>query len=238
MNIGILFDKHAHEDIYRTGWGVSFLIDETILFDTGENGEWLLHNMKALDVDIAKISTVVISHDHWDHIGGLWDLLRKKPNMTVYGCPGFSREFKKKVQLTGARLVESGSPCDIAPGLSLSGEMAFVYKDVPMTEQALVLHSPIGLSIITGCAHPGVTNMVRNVMKQFPGKKISFVMGGFHLMRQDMDTIRHVVEEFKALGIEKTGPTHCSGDDAEKAFKDAYRDNFIPVVVGDVIVAA
>jgi 7,8-dihydropterin-6-yl-methyl-4-(beta-D-ribofuranosyl)aminobenzene 5'-phosphate synthase len=238
MNIRVLFDKLSHKSGYRTGWGVSFLIDETVLFDTGENGEWLLHNMRAMNVDIGRISTIVISHDHWDHTGGLWEFLRQKPDMTVYGCPGFSSEFKKKVQLTGARLVESGSPRDIAPGLSLSGEMPFVYKEVPMTEQALVLHSPIGISIITGCAHPGVTCMVRNVMEHFPGRKISLVTGGFHLMRQDMDTIRRAVKEFGELGIEKAGPTHCSGDDAEKVFKEAYGDNFMSVVVGDVIVTA
>lgn len=238
MNIQVLFDKFSRNDAYRTGWGVSFLVNETVLFDTGENGDWLLHNMEAINIDIGKIDAVVISHDHWDHTGGLWELLRRKPDMTVYGCPGFSSEFKEKVQRTGARLVESGSLRDIAPGISLSGEMPFVYKGVPMTEQALILHSPIGLSIITGCAHPGITSMVRNVMARFPDMKISLVMGGFHLMRQDMDTIRRVVEEFKELGIEKTAPTHCSGDDAEKVFKEAYGDNCMSVVVGDVIVAA
>ncbi|MFA5101478.1 MAG: MBL fold metallo-hydrolase, partial [Candidatus Omnitrophota bacterium] len=78
MNIKVLYDKNTTNKKLHTGWGVSFLIDDTILFDTGEKGESLLENMRSLGVDINKIEAVVLSHDHWDHTGGLWDLLKMK----------------------------------------------------------------------------------------------------------------------------------------------------------------
>ena len=46
MKIKILFDKDTKNKRLYTGWGVSFLIDEKILFDTGENGQWLMENME------------------------------------------------------------------------------------------------------------------------------------------------------------------------------------------------
>ena len=78
MKIQVLFDKDSEDKKLHIGWGVSFLIDDKILFDTGEKGEWLLENMRFLKVSIDKIEAIVISHDHWDHWGGLWDLLKIK----------------------------------------------------------------------------------------------------------------------------------------------------------------
>ena len=67
MKVKVLFDKVAGKKELITGWGVSFLIGDEVLFDTGENGEWLVKNIRELKVDIDKIKAVVISHDHWDH---------------------------------------------------------------------------------------------------------------------------------------------------------------------------
>ena len=106
MRIKVIFDKGALDKNLCTGWGVSFLVDDKILFDTGENGEWLLKNMRSLGVEIKKIEAVVISHDHWDHWGGLWEILKEKKGLKVYSCPGFSKEFKDKAKEAQAELIE------------------------------------------------------------------------------------------------------------------------------------
>ena len=46
MQIKILFDSVSLNNKFSTGWGVSFLIDEKILFDTGEKSAPLLKNIK------------------------------------------------------------------------------------------------------------------------------------------------------------------------------------------------
>ncbi len=65
--------------------GVAFYIEtpeKTILFDTGAKGNILLHNMKALDLDPDAIETIVLSHGHWDHSGGIIGLLKERTKDT------------------------------------------------------------------------------------------------------------------------------------------------------------
>jgi len=191
-----------------------------------------------MDVAVETIAAVVISHDHWDHSGGLWRLLEETTSPKEYACPGFSSLFRKKVKELGGRLIEASAMVQITPQVYASSELIGSYKETYLSERALVIDGTNGLSIITGCAHPGIVQMVREVQTHFSNKKISLVMGGFHLMRQSAHIINSVVKEFKELGIASVGPTHCSGDDAENAFRAAYKENFQPVMVGDVIVVA
>jgi len=61
-------------------WGFSCLVesdDQKILFDTGAKAEVLAGNMKKLGIDLFQIDAVFISHDHWDHTGGLAAVLEK-----------------------------------------------------------------------------------------------------------------------------------------------------------------
>ncbi len=53
-----------------------------ILFDTGQ-GKVLRHNARKLEVPLDTAQTVVISHGHFDHTGGLKDLLDTNEQMTV-----------------------------------------------------------------------------------------------------------------------------------------------------------
>jgi len=232
MRIKVIYDKSGLGENLHVGWGVSFLIDDKILFDTGEKGEWLLENMRALEVDINKIEAVVISHDHWDHWGGLWDLLQQRKGMRVYICPHFGREFKDKALALGADLIEMEKLTGIIQNVFSTGEIPGAYKGKYMAEQALVLKTKNGLTIITGCAHPGILKMVEKVQAKFPDEPIYLVLGGFHLMESDKRAVEIVAENFKKMNIIKSGPTHCSGDMAENIFKRYYERNFVPIKAG------
>jgi len=235
MQIKTIFDKSTLDKNLHTGWGVSFLVDDKILFDTGEKGEWLLENMRSLGVDIKKIEAAVISHDHWDHWGGLWDLLKERKGLKVYVCPGFSGEFKDKVKDAQAELIEAARFMEISRDIFITGEIAGDYHGKYMAEQALVLKTKNGLTVITGCAHPGILKMAENVKMEFPAEPMYLVLGGFHLMESDKRAIEIVAEDFKKMNIIKAGPTHCSGEMAEDIFRKYYGTDLVAIKVGQEV---
>lgn len=232
MEIKIIFDNTSLNKEFTPGWGFSCLIDKDILFDTGERSEYIFKNMENLDIDISKVEKVVISHDHWDHTGGLWDLLRKTEGIDVYGCPNFSEEFKKKVISFGANLILADKLTEVKQDIFTTGEIAGNYKGSFIAEQALLIKKKEGIIIITGCSHPGIVKIIKNIKESFPGEEINLVFGGFHLMDKDDRELELIVENFKELGIERVGPTHCTGYEAQVVFERAYKEDFIKITAG------
>ncbi|MFA5156686.1 MAG: MBL fold metallo-hydrolase [Candidatus Omnitrophota bacterium] len=208
------------------------MIDNKILFDTGEKGPWLIENMDYLGVDIAGIEAAVISHDHWDHTGGLWEILKERKGLKVFSCPGFNKEFKDKVKEAQAELIGAEKFMEISKDIFITGEIPGAYHGKYMPEQAVVLKTKNGLTIITGCAHPGILKIIEKVKTRFPAEPVYLVMGGFHFKESDRRAIEIAAENFKKMGIMKAGPTHCSGEVAEDIFKKCYEENFVPIKVG------
>ncbi len=235
MEIKILFDSVGKDKKLRVGWGFSCLIDNMILFDTGEKGEYLLNNIKQMHISIDNIKHVVISHDHWDHTGGLWELLKNKKELLVYVCAGFSREFKENVTKMKASLVEIKNMTEIQKNIFSTGEIKGTYNGKTISEQALVIKTKNGISIITGCAHPGILKIIKTVKVAFPDEILYLIMGGFHLIETDSRIINLLVSEFKKMEVKKVGPTHCSGNLAEEIFKVHYSKNFLSLRVGETL---
>ncbi len=235
MEIKIVFDNTNLNEKFIPGWGFSCLVNKTVLFDTGEKSEYLFKNMEALDIDISKIEKVVISHDHWDHTGGLWGLLEKKDGIDVYGCPNFSEEFKKKVVSLGGNLISVEELTAVKSDIFATGEIEGNYKGSFIAEQALVIKGSEGIIIITGCSHPGIVKIVKNVKENFPEETIFLVFGGFHLMNMDTREIELIVEKFLELKVQKVGPTHCTGYEAQVIFEKAYKEDFINIAAGKIL---
>ena len=235
MKVQILFNNETINKEFSRGWGFSCLVDSRVLFDTGENPKYLFNNMGIMDIDISGIEAVVISHDHWDHRGGLWELLNKRKQLKVYACIHFSREFKEKVRKLEGELIEADRFIEVSKDIFITGEISGEYQRQHIAEQALVVRTENGLSVITGCAHPGIVKMLEEVKKKFPKEQIYSVFGGFHLMDKNRRAIEIVVERFKEMQVKKAGPTHCSGKEAEKIFEEKYGINFISVKAGETL---
>ena len=57
------------------------------LFDTGQ-GPALVHNANVLGMDLTGLTTVVLSHGHYDHTGGLLEVLKLNPTIEIIAHPG------------------------------------------------------------------------------------------------------------------------------------------------------
>jgi 7,8-dihydropterin-6-yl-methyl-4-(beta-D-ribofuranosyl)aminobenzene 5'-phosphate synthase len=58
-------------------WGFAALVEvdgHRILFDTGAHAEVVYKNTRTLGIDLSTVPEVILSHSHWDHVGGLMTL--------------------------------------------------------------------------------------------------------------------------------------------------------------------
>jgi 7,8-dihydropterin-6-yl-methyl-4-(beta-D-ribofuranosyl)aminobenzene 5'-phosphate synthase len=125
-------------------WGFAALVEadgHRLLFDTGARPETVLANARELGVDLAGVSTVVLSHHHGDHTGGLLTLRRAlskaDPEALARAYVGDGiflprpgddgRETNETIALrgpykaTGARIIEVSRPTEVFPGAWLTG---------------------------------------------------------------------------------------------------------------------
>jgi len=216
MEALMIYDNYTINEKIIHGWGFSCLLDGHILFDTGEDGAKLMKNLNSLDVKLDDISDIVISHDHWDHQGGLWAILEKRPGINVYSCPGFSREYKDKVKGLGGNLIELEELTEISAGIYSTGEIIGTYKEELISEQVIICNTTEGMSVITGCAHPGIISIVERAIELFPNTKLNTLMGGFHLSKISEKEVKEVYGKLKSYGFKNYGGTHCTGDFARQ----------------------
>ena len=90
MRITIIYDNEVYEGQLTAKWGFSCLVEyngHNLLFDTGGDGSILIENMKKLNIDYKQIDTIFISHGHWDHSGGLAEILRLNEKAILYIPP-------------------------------------------------------------------------------------------------------------------------------------------------------
>ncbi len=212
-------------------WGISFIVGD-VLFDTFGRDVVFRKNIKKFKIDILKIKKVVISHDDWDHIAGLGNFLVRKPDVPVYICKNSAQSLKEIIKKSGNPLHEVDKLTEISPDIFSLGEQRVKTAHGVVCEQALAVRSDKGLSIITGCAHPGIVNIVKLAIREL--KEAPYlVCGGFHLKDDSQDEVMKVIYELGGLGVKKVIPLHCTGKVAQRSFRSIYADNCIDISAGD-----
>jgi 7,8-dihydropterin-6-yl-methyl-4-(beta-D-ribofuranosyl)aminobenzene 5'-phosphate synthase len=109
LRITILCENTAVPSGFIGEHGFSALIErgkQKILFDTGQ-GLGLLHNAELLGVDLSEINEVVLSHGHYDHTGGLKDLLHETNGVRITAHPHI---FKPKYARRNGQMRYIGIP--------------------------------------------------------------------------------------------------------------------------------
>jgi 7,8-dihydropterin-6-yl-methyl-4-(beta-D-ribofuranosyl)aminobenzene 5'-phosphate synthase len=230
IRLTVVYDNTTLREDLEPEWGFGCLVEaagELLLFDTGGDGELLLRNMSRLGFDPSGIELLMISHDHWDHAGGL-EIVLDKCACRCY-LPGSAAGLAERGRQAGAEPVMVGDPVELVPGVWSTGEL-----EGPVCEQGLVLMTADGPVLATGCAHPGVENMARAVKERF-GSAPFLVLGGFHMRSHSPEQVDSVVDELKELGVERVGPCHCTGDMVIDRFEQDWGDDFLRVGCGFVL---
>lgn len=213
LKLTILYDNEAKPG-FKGSWGFAALLEsgkDTLLFDTGWDGYLLLENMNKLGVSPNSFRKLVLSHQHWDHIGGLPTVLQANPDLTVYVPESFSKNIKVEIRKR-AKLVEINDSCEIMPGVYSTGELGNKVK-----EQSLLLDSGKGLYVLTGCAHPGLSTIL-DAAERFG--KVRGLIGGLH------DST-----EFERLeGLKLVAAGHCTTHKAE--IRSRFRASFLEIGAG------
>jgi len=233
VTIKVVYDNYIKLDGLKSGWGYSIVIeglDKDILFDTGANPDIFESNFREMGIDAEKIDLIILSHEHRDHTGGITGFVKFKKGIPVVIPFSFSESFKKKMVEFGLELLLVKEPVKICTNLYSSGEFSG-----PIPEQALILNTKQGLVVMTGCSHPGIVEMLKEIKSTF-NKDIYIVFGGFHLLEKSENEMNKIIEEMKALGVVKCGATHCTGVKQTKMIKEAFGTNFFELGVGNNII--
>ena len=212
-----------------------------VLFDTGWNPAWMDRRFAEEGVDRllqqGQIEALVISHEHFDHFWGIGSTLKHCPGLTIYLPPGFHADGLALIRDQGHRGTLVTAPLDqplrLFPGLALA---YFPTPALLQVEGEIVLYAHLknrGLTLITGCGHGGVLNLLEYARQKVQGgERIHALYGGLHIAPlEDWDAQRdQLIHNLQAYGLEKIACNHCTGQIAVKNMLAAG----LPVLGGSV----
>lgn len=232
----ILYDNRTRRDVLIPGGGFSALIEldgKRILFDAGADFLVLKHNAQVLGVNLEAIDLLFLSHDHCDHIGGVPAVRRK--GLEVYYPASFSSSFGEMMESAKARAHPVSRAAEIIPGIHSTGELEGIVLGTSVREQALVIAGGDGPVLITGCAHPGIVDVAR-LGTEIVGESLHLVLGGFHLIRTESETVREVASDLKGIGVRQIAPCHCTGERAMEILQAEFGNTYTGIELGGEIV--
>jgi metal-dependent hydrolase (beta-lactamase superfamily II) len=220
--------------------------------------------MKALGVDLDSIDTLFISHNHFDHVGGMDNQKNETFSIGLEQAPLPDVQAFVPIPMTYPDLspIYAREPAQIGPGLASTGtiprQLVFGWID----EQALVVQvAGRGGVLIVGCGHQTIPKLLQRYDQVF-SEPLYGIVGGLHypvpegrmkvlglnVQRRLASgngmfapiTMEDVEDEMNALRARNLGLIgvggHDSSDEVIAMFADAFGDAYKHVRVGEPIV--
>jgi 7,8-dihydropterin-6-yl-methyl-4-(beta-D-ribofuranosyl)aminobenzene 5'-phosphate synthase len=210
-----------------------------ILFDTGQTGLFI-QNAQKLGIAIEDIDSLVLSHGHYDHTGGLYPFLEKNSKAKVYAkkevfVPKYHGPNRfigtlRNEKLLKDRLIYIDTTTEIANGVfilpdiivhnSLDTHFKGMYRktgnefvpDEFDDELFLVLKQNGQINILTACSHSGITNICKTAAQHFK-LPVGLILGGFHTKNCTTPQFEQIIQYFRKIKPKSIGVCHCSGVD-------------------------
>ena len=234
MKIVTLMENTTCREDLACEHGLSLYIetgDRKILFDAGQSGAFA-DNAEKLGIDLTQVDTVILSHGHYDHGGGLLRFLEVNQTAPIYlsryAFEPHHNAAEKYIGLDPAlqdsgRLIFVDDRLELGEGITLHAcrdricsqpmdsagltvlENGVLNPEDFRHEQYLLLEEDGKQVCISGCSHRGILNIT-------DWFRPHVLVGGFHFMKvKDSEILNH------AVGTLLTYPTtyytgHCTGE--------------------------
>lgn len=212
MKITALIENATINNDLKPQHGLCLYIEtesHKLLVDTGADGLFL-ENAKKLGIDIAAVDTLVITHGHFDHGGGLKTFLQVNKTAKVYlQDTAFGRHFIRVLKLVKVNI-------GLDAKLKDHPQIVFVKGDYRIDDEIMLLANPAGKKLLSkfnstlwakagrqsvpddfnheqsvlissgktvligGCAHRGIANIIDDAKAKIQ-TPINACISGFHL---------------------------------------------------------
>lgn len=196
--------------------GLSFYVEtdtHRILVDTGASDAFI-KNASALNIDLTAVDTVIISHGHYDHTGGLMPFFDINSKARVYIQNSATGEFYNASTAGGKYIGMDKRIADMPQVSFIQGDYKIddelflfthitgrrmwplgnrllkelvetdMIQDEFVHEQYLVISSNNERILMSGCAHNGIVNIMDKYIDIF-GNEPSKVFSGFHMIKKN-----------------------------------------------------
>ena len=261
MKIYALMENTPYAPQFAPEHGLSLYIEtdrHRLLFDAGATGAFA-DNAERLGVDLSRVELAVLSHDHYDHGGGLARFLELNSRAPVYLSEhAFGRRYDAGGRYIGidpalresGRLQFVGDRLELDDQLTLyacNGEAAIYpldsaglteerdgarYPDRFLHEQYLMIREKGKKVLISGCSHKGILNIMHWL-------EPDVLVGGFHFMKQEVGPGGNPVLDTAARALLEHGARyytcHCTGQAPFDYLKERMGDALQYLASGQVI---
>lgn len=267
MKMAVLIENTCGNPNCASEHGLSIYVEtkrHKLLLDTGATDAFL-GNAEALGIDIGKVDTVILSHGHYDHAGGLLAFAKENPNARIYMQKKALDDFYHGERYIGVdkgiaalqQLCLLDGDCKIDEELFLfSGirgrrfwpqsnlslkrrENGMDIQDDFSHEQCLVITEGEKKILLSGCAHNGILNVLDHYQEIF-GNLPNCVVSGFHMMKKaeyTQEEIASIKSTAQELSTLNTVfyTGHCTGQAAFDLMKPVMGEKLIQIHSGMVI---
>ncbi|WP_024334326.1 MBL fold metallo-hydrolase [Desulfotignum balticum] len=180
-------------------------------------------------------------HAHPDLFAAKYVMPKGEPP-TYIGIPFSQTALEETIN---ARFEFHSDFTDIAPGVFFSGQVPRTWSFEPSDDRlvtetsdgfvpdpfkddaSLLIETPTGPVILTGCAHSGIVNIMEHFAQKTGHQTFSAVIGGTHLgFVNDPAQLEQAMDAFDKFKVRTIAVSHCTGNEAAARLFHRFKNRF------------